>query len=93
METKEKKVYLSNLKTIGQTQGLKGRIYEDKIEDHWETDDKGRRYIQYAIWPNREPDQYGNSHAMLKDTWKPEPKQEQQPAKGKAKADKNDLPF
>lgn len=71
METKEKKVYISNLKTIGQTQGLKGRIYKDKTEGLWMKDDKGREYLQFAIWPNKEPDQYGNSHAMVHDNWKP----------------------
>jgi len=76
METKEKKVYLSNLKTIGQTNGLKGRIYMDKIEQYFETDDKGRQYIQFAIWPNKELDQYGNSHSMQLDTWKPTQKKE-----------------
>ena len=83
MEQKEKKVYLSNLKTIGQTQGVKGRIYADKVQDHWQTDDKGRKYLPFAIWPNREPDQFGNTHAMTLDTWKPDP----------SKKTTSDLPF
>ena len=82
MENKPKKVYLSNLKPIGSTTGLKGRIYLDKIEEHFQVDDKGRKYINYSIWENREPDQYGNSHAMVLDTWKPE-----------AKKETSDLPF
>ena len=84
METKEKKVYLSNLKTIGQTQGIKGRIYADKTDAHWQIDDKGREYLAFAIWPNREPDQYGNTHAMILDTWKPDAAKQ---------STKSDLPF
>lgn len=86
METKSKKVYLSNLKTIGQTGGLKGRIYMDKIREHLVTDDKGREYIQFTIWPNKETDQYGNSHAMVLDDWKPDPSKATQKTT-------NDLPF
>lgn len=72
METKEKKVYLSNLKSIGQqNQGLRGRLYEEKLSEHWQTDDKGRRYIPFNVWANREPDQYGNTHTMILDTYKP----------------------
>jgi hypothetical protein len=83
METKEKKVYLSNLKQIGQTTGLKGRIYADKTSEHWQTDEKGRKYLPFSIWQNREPDQYGNTHAMILDTWKPDP----------SKKNTSDLPF
>ena len=81
METKKKKVYLADLKTIGQTQGLKGRFYFDKVpQDLIKTSDDGRKYIQFAIWPNREVDQRGYSHNMTLDTWEPN-------------KNTNDLPF
>lgn len=92
MENKAPKVYLSNLKPIGATTGLKGRIYADKTEGHWQTDDKGRKYLPYAIWENKAPDQYGHTHSMQLDLWKPEPKADAAPAK-KAQSNLSDLPF
>ena len=92
METKEKKVYLSNLKSIGQqNQGIRGRLYEEKLSEHWKTDDKGRRYIPINVWANREPDQYGNTHTMVLDTFKPTP---QSGVNNSPQKDKySDLPF
>jgi hypothetical protein len=83
MENKPKKIYLSNLKPVGSTTGLKGRIYLDKVPE-FQSDDKGRQYFNYTIWENQQPDQYGNTHVMVLDTWKPEPKKE---------ASTSDLPF
>lgn len=69
MEQKEKKVYLANFKPIGNTSGLKGRIYFK--DEQVQLDPKGRKYIPMAIWQNREPDQYGNTHVGILDTFKP----------------------
>ena len=78
METKEKKVYLSNMKPIGQTGGLKGMINLSKIDPkNIETNANGDQIIRFAIWPNREPDRYGNTHSMQLDTWKPTQKKEE----------------
>ena len=69
MEQKEKKTYVANFKPIGNSAGLKGRVYINP--EHIETDQRGKQFIPIVIWPNREPDQYGNTHAALLDTFKP----------------------
>ena len=84
MET-TKKVYLANLKSFGNFGSIKGRFYMDKIEEHIQTDDKGRKYIPFIVNVNKEPDQYGNTHSVVLDTWKPDDT--------KAPVQKNDLPF
>lgn len=84
MET-PKATYLGNLKPIGEN-GLRIRIYAEKLEDHWETDDKGRKYIDGIINPNKNgADQYGYTHYMKLNTYKPN-------GKGVANS-KTDLPF
>lgn len=85
VETAPKKVYLANFKTFGSYGSIKGRIYADKTSDYWETDDKGRKYLPIIINTNKEPDQYGNTHSMVLDTWKPE--------SGSANKKSDDLPF
>ena len=80
MET-TKKVYLANLKSFGNYGSLKGRVYLPKTDGHWQTDDKGAKYLPFIINVNKEPDQYGNTHHMVLDQWKPEDKP------------KTDLPF
>lgn len=83
MEQKEKKIYLSNLRPIGNSAGLKGRIYLEKVlEEHIQEDHRGKKFVAYNIWPNKSEDQYGNTHVMVLDTWKP----------SKEKSE-NDLPF
>lgn len=95
MET-TKKVYLANLKSFGNFGSIKGRIYADKTAEHWQTDDKGRKYLPIIINVNKEPDKYGNNYAVVLDTWKPDT-QQQPIANNKpianTKTIPNDLPF
>ena len=96
MSNETKKTYVANLKTFGNYGSIKGRIYADKTTDLWETDDKGRKYLPIIINVNKEPDQYGNTHSVILDTWKPEAKAEAAPApvkKAQPKTVANDLPF
>jgi hypothetical protein len=87
----EKKTYLANLKAFGNYGSIKGRIYADKVDQYWETDDKGRKYLPILVNVNKEPDQYGNTHSVTLDTWKPTPQIVEAPtAKTKAK---DGLPF
>ena len=46
----------------------------------------GKKYIKLIVQKKREADQYGKTHYVAIDTWKPEPKKEE------PKEDK-DLPF
>lgn len=70
MET-PKATYLGNLKPIGEN-GLRIRIYAEKLQDYWEADDKGRKYVDAIINPNKNgADQYGYTHYMKLNTYKP----------------------
>lgn len=46
----------------------------------------GKKYIKLIVQKKREADQYGKTHYVAVDTWKPEPKKEE------AK-EEQDLPF
>lgn len=65
-------IYLSNLKPIGEN-GLRGRLYLDKIIEHKQFDNNGREYIDYIINPNKNgiDEKYGTSHYMKLNTFKP----------------------
>lgn len=68
----QKIVYLSNLKPIGEN-GLRGRLYMDKLHEHVQKDDTGREYVDYIINPNKNgANDYGATHYMKLNTYKKE---------------------
>jgi|TARA_R100001530_G_scaffold10639_1_gene10506 hypothetical protein len=46
----------------------------------------GKKYIKLIVQKKREEDQYGKTHYVAVDTWKPEPKKEEE-------KEEKDLPF
>ena len=50
----------------------------------------GKKYIKLIVQKKREADQFGKTHYVAVDTWKPEPKKEE--GKEETKEEK-DLPF
>ena len=63
------------------------------IKDHFEkygfTTDAGKKKLKLVVQKRREIDQYGNSHYITVDTWKPE----QQQAPPPAEEFEDDIPF
>lgn len=51
---------------------------------------KDKKYIKLKVAEKREPDQYGKTHYVEVDTWKPEPKQDEPQY---PEVEKDDLPF
>tara|TARA_R110002073_G_scaffold281138_4_gene445393 strand:+ start:227 stop:484 length:258 start_codon:yes stop_codon:yes gene_type:complete len=49
----------------------------------------GKKYIKLIVQKKREADQYGKTHYVAIDTWKPEPKEEEK----KVAEQEPDLPF
>ena len=47
----------------------------------------GKKYIKLIVQEKKNPDEYGKTHYVAVDTWKPEPKKETAPAV------EEDLPF
>jgi len=47
-----------------------------------------KKYIKLNVQKKKEEDQYGKTHSVSVDTWKPEPKKEEIPP-----SPKEDLPF
>lgn len=41
--------------------------------------DNGKKYIRLEVNPRKSEDQYGNTHSVRIDTWKPEEKKEAKP--------------
>jgi len=67
----------------------------DGIKEHFEnygfTTDQGKKKLKLVLSERKEIDQYGNSHYLTVDTWKPE---QQQPSNLDQKAiDEDDIPF
>ena len=54
----------------------------DLPKEHITERSSGKKYIRLKLNRKREPDQYGNTHSLEVDTWKPE---KQEP--------KQDMPF
>ena len=48
----------------------------------------GKKYVKLIVQKKREADQYGKTHYVAVDTWKPEPKKEEAEAQPEP-----DLPF
>ena len=63
----------------------------DLPKEHITTANNGKKYISLNVDAKREPDQYGNTHTVTVDTWKPG--QQNAPAPAPAPAQGDDLPF
>ena len=87
----QKAVFLGSLKPVGQD-GLKGRVYLN--DETIEIDDKGRKFIPIIIWKKKTPSEWGHTHSLQYDSWKPEQQQEVDKQKFVKKKDiGKDLPF
>ena len=50
---------------------------DDLASDYITTAKNGKRYINLKLSPKKETDQYGKTHYLEIDTWKPEPRNAQ----------------
>ena len=58
----------------------------DLPAEHMTTGKNGKKYINLNVQKKKEKDQYGNTHYIAVDTWKPDVKKAEQPHE-------EDLPF
>jgi len=72
---------------INLTIGLDG--IAQYFKDYGFTTDQGKKKLKLIVSKRREIDQYGNSHYVTVDTWKPE----QQQAPPPAEEFEDDIPF
>jgi len=71
------KIYIGNGAEFGQYRSIGGSICLDDIPNEFITTGKnGKRYFNYTINRKRETDQFGKTHSVEIDQWKPQPKQE-----------------
>lgn len=97
MEQKEQKIYIPmcNAKRISDRLlkiSFSSAALRDMLNEH--TNERG--YFNICVSPRREPDKYGNDHAVWVDTWKPDPSKRQQSAPPKAAQSNqtdDDVPF
>lgn len=67
------KVYVGNGKKAGNYDIVNISISEEKVRDHW-FDYNGKKYLRLAVGGLREPNQYGKTHSVWVDNYKPEEK-------------------
>lgn len=94
------KIYIGRGKKVGQYGTIAVSICIDDIpKEHITKAGNGKRYLNLNIAEKREPDQYGYTHSVAVDTWKPEakpqpkPQPKYQPPAGAGMPDSDDLPF
>lgn len=63
-----------------------------KYKEHI-TEYKGKKYIRLNIQPKREVDQYGKTHAITIDTWKPNQQNKQTYTPSEPEVNPDELPF
>ncbi len=90
----EEKIYVGSGKKSSQFDQVTIDVCLTKIPKEFITEDKnGNKYIKLKVSAKREIDQYGKSHAVTVDTWKPEPRSQNQNQPVNTHGDDRDLPF
>lgn len=97
------KIYVGNGKKHTFPNGgseVKIRLCLDGLKDLHEkygfTSDAGKHFLTLIVSEKRETDQYGNTHTVRVDTWKPDGAKapdKTEPAKNDAPDDDSDIPF
>jgi len=82
--------YVGNGKKVGNYDMINISVKKSQLEGNW-FEYKGEHYVKLTIGSLKETDQYGKTHSVWINDYKPDP------AKAKTKADSNveevDLPF
>jgi hypothetical protein len=89
------KIYIGRGKKVGQYGTIGVSICIDDIpKEHITKANNGKRYLNLNISEKREVDQYGYTHTVSIDTWKPEAKPQLKPAPAPPVDDDSfELPF
>ena len=70
-------LYCGNAKIVTFNDGstlMRVSVSLDRIPAEHITTKDGKRYVNITVQELREPDQYGNTHSVKVDTWKPKPR-------------------
>lgn len=74
--SEQKKIYIGNGKPVG-SNGIKIGINLTKLAQEGKDfirESNGNKWISAVLWANANgADQYGNTHSLQIDTWKPDP--------------------
>ena len=73
----DEKIYVGKGKTIGQYGHVSFSIDIDAVTPYI-FEYNGKRYVKLILTQMRQPDQYGKTHTVSIDTWKPEENQKNQ---------------
>jgi len=66
-------------------------LSENDIQEYKWKDKRGKEYINIIVSPMKKVSEYGYTHSVVLDTYKPKPKEEEEPIPPQAGGD--DLPF
>tara|TARA_R110001583_G_scaffold45502_1_gene143232 strand:+ start:1002 stop:1253 length:252 start_codon:yes stop_codon:yes gene_type:complete len=80
------KKYVGNGKKVGTYDLVNFTISEEKARDSW-IDYNGKKYLKLTIGAKKEVDQYGKTHTIWVDEYKPEQQAQTQ------QKEETDLPF
>lgn len=67
----EEKIYVGKGKTVGQFGNISFSVDLDALTPH-AFEYNGKRYVKLIIGQMRQPDQFGKTHTVSIDTWKPD---------------------
>ena len=73
------KIYVGSGKKAGNYDIVNISIAADKVQEHW-FDYNGKKYLRLAVGALREANEYGKTHSVWVDNYKPEQKQQSQTA-------------
>lgn len=103
MAEREKPIYLGKGKEIGQYGKVAFSICLDAIPTDSIFEYKGKKYVKMIMSKNKMPDNYGKTHSVSLDTFKPEPREPEQAvdtsyagsseAYAEGEIDPKDIPF
>ena len=86
----DKKIYVGNGKSKFDGEQVACSICLTDLPSEHIFEYNGKKYIKLLVQQKREADEYGKTHYVAVDTWKPEPKKEAVATPSKEDAD---LPF
>ena len=86
---KEKKIYVGSGKETSNKDIINFSICLSDLPQEFFNEYKGKKYINLTMKKKREADQFGKTHSISINTWKPEKKQDPE----QEFEDTDDLPF
>jgi hypothetical protein len=90
---KQERIYVGNGKEFGDYGGVNLSICLSNLPKEHVFEYNGKKYIKLKVGKRKEVNEYGKTHYVEVDTYKPEEKTEEIPKASEPIVDPDDLPF